>query len=644
MFSSDDSDDLDQDGEELMLSNFSDSENARLIAQPSLPTLTVRTAAEAQEIDDKTEAEVSHNNGFGNSSSSESSRLSRGLTLNNISIMMKNDSRKSTPYVWLLASFSAVGGFLFGYDTGVVSGAMLLLRDEFSLSSFWQEVIVSVTIGAAFLAALAGGPLNDMFGRKIVTILASFVFTVGALVLGAASNISMLVAGRAILGVGIGFASMTVPVYIAECAPAHVRGRMVTVNTLFITGGQCVASVIDGGFSYVRPDGWRYMLGLAALPSLVQLCGFLFLPESPRWLLRKERDAEARSVLVKLRGTQEVDSEIAEIKEMLGAETAGQGRATLVRMLSTPPVRRALVVGCGLQLFQQFGGINTVMYYSATIIRMSGVSDEHTAIWLAAVTAAVNFLFTLVGVWLVEKIGRKRLLMGSMIGVIFSLAVMAVAFQLAAYNSPAISEFDHGHLNTSCSSYRWCESCIEDTHCGFCYSDTSGSINGTCVSTHPSRNAHADFGRCENTTLPTGQVWAYDYCPTPFSWLAVMGLVLYLMFFAPGMGPMPWTINSEIYPLWARSTGNSLSAATNWVANLLVSMTFLTLTETLTKYGTYWLFVCMSILGLAFFAKCLPETRGKRLEDVEELFAQPWSSCMSLRPAQYTSLDSQTRS
>ncbi|RUS90675.1 hypothetical protein EGW08_001575 [Elysia chlorotica] len=540
----------------------------------------------------------------------------------------KREEAHSTPYIRMISAFAAIGGFLFGYDTGVVSGAMLLLKDEFSLSSYMQEIIVSSTIGAAFLFALLGGFLNDMFGRKIVTILASFVFTVGAVILAMAQNVIMLIVGRFILGIGIGFASMTVPMYIAESSPPHLRGGLVTVNSLFITGGQFVASLMDGAFSYIKPGGWRYMLGLAGVPSAIQFFGFFFLPESPRWLMKKGREAQARDVLIKLRGTTDVHDEMQEMRALVQADSqqADAGYPTILRILRTPTVLRAVIVGCGLQLFQQLSGINTVMYYSASIIKMAGVRSQRTAIWLTSLTSGINFVFTLVGLWLVEKIGRKKLIMGSLAGVLLSLVVLAVGFQMIAYHTPPVTRFDPQFENESCSSYKWCEDCIDDSSCGFCYHGSVGSINGSCLAKSSHKDTHSAYGLCEEGA-GGHETWALDYCLTSYSWMAIFGLVLYLMFFAPGMGPMPWTINSEIYPLWARSTGNSLATATNWISNLAVSMTFLTLTETLTKSGTYWMFVGIAALGLIFIATCVPETKGQKLEEVEELFRGPLCRC-----------------
>ncbi|KAJ8300582.1 hypothetical protein KUTeg_022101 [Tegillarca granosa] len=411
---------------------------------------------------------------------------------------MTEEHKGTKGFVWILSFFAAIGGFLFGYDTGVVSGAMLLVTDRFNLTSLMQEVVVSATIAFAILFALIGGVLNEYLGRKITIIIAGFVFTAGAIVLGVAQNVIMLVIGRSILGMGIGLASMTVPVYIAECAPVELRGRLVTLNNLSITCGQFIASVVDGAFSYVD-DGWRYMFGLAAVPAIIQFFGMFFLPESPRWLMKKGKEDLTREVLIKIRGTTDVGEEMKGIQELCVEEHDTDNKEfVLLKVLRTPAVRRAVIVGCGLQLFQQLSGINTVMYYSATIIRMSGFRDPSTAIWLSAMTAGVNFVFTFVGVWLVERIGRKKLILGSLFGVFLSLIVLAVGFQLAAFNSPELT-IDEGSF--SCSGYTYCEGCIEDKTCGFCYEEIGfgSSANGSCLKTTEKEHSQSTGGRCNST-------------------------------------------------------------------------------------------------------------------------------------------------
>ncbi|XP_046878458.1 proton myo-inositol cotransporter-like [Hypomesus transpacificus] len=300
-------------------------------------------------------------------------------------------------------------------------------------------------------------------------------------------------------------------------------------------------------------------------------------------------------------------------------------------MLTYPPARRALLVGCGLQMFQQLSGINTVMYYSATILQMSGVRDDKLAIWLAGLTAATNFLFTLLGVWLVERVGRRKLTLGSMLGTCVSLSLLAVGFLLSAQHSPPISlhPTDPSVANSTCATHLMCESCMLDPGCGFCYRENSTTLfASSCVPVNTASTEQAAWGRCSNSTLEKEKTyWAYNYCPTSYSWVVLLGLVSYLAFFAPGLGPMPWTINSEIYPLWARSTGNACSAGVNWSFNVLVSFTFLHMAQYLTYYGAFFLYSAMAWLGFIFIYGCLPETKGRRLEEIESLFDSRLCSC-----------------
>ncbi|KAM4569760.1 proton myo-inositol cotransporter-like [Odontesthes bonariensis] len=535
-------------------------------------------------------------------------------------------------FVYVLAVFSALGGFLYGYDTGVISGAMLMLKRELELSALWQELLISSTVAAAALSALLGGFLNGLFGRRVCILLASFFFTVGGIVLSTAPGKEALLAGRLIVGVGLGIASMTVPVYIAEASPPHLRGQLVTVNMLFITGGQFTASLIDGAFSYMRRDGWRYMLGLSVLPAVLQFVGFLFLPESPRWLIQRGLTQKARRVLSQIRGNQNIDEEYDGIKNSIEEEEKDSGGGPVIwRMLTYPPTRRALLVGCGLQMFQQLSGINTVMYYSATILQMSGVRDDRLAIWLAGVATFTNFLFTLLGVWLVEKVGRRKLTLGSVLGTSLSLSLLAFGFLMSAQHSPPVTfhPLDPAMSNSTCFKYQLCEPCMLDPGCGFCYRENvSALLTSSCVPVDKASTEHAAWGRCSNSSLMRDQTyWAYNYCPTSYSWLVLLGLVLYLAAFAPGMGPMPWTINSEIYPLWARSTGNACAAGVNWTFNILVSLTFLHLAQYLTYYGAFFLYSSMALLGFVFIYGCLPETKARRLEEIEALFENQLCSC-----------------
>ena len=331
----------------------------------------------------------------------------------------------SQRYVYIAAIFAAIGGLLFGYDTGVISGALIFIKRSFGLSIFQQELAVSsVLVGAAVLA-ITGGSLSDRFGRRKMLLITSVVFIAGALVCAAASSIQILILERVVVGMGIGLASSVVPLYISEISPAKARGWQVSLFQLAVTVGILVAYVAD--YAFTPSAAWRWMLGLAVIPGALLGAGMLFLPETPRFLARHGHFDLARTVLVKIRGTQDVEKELLEIKESSQA-SALRGH---ISDLLQPALRPALIIGIFLGVFQQVTGINTIIYYAPYIIRAAGISSIQGSILATAGIGTVNVVMTLVSMWLIDRVGRRPLLLTGIAGMIVSLGAIGYVFHLS---------------------------------------------------------------------------------------------------------------------------------------------------------------------------------------------------------------------
>jgi SP family galactose:H+ symporter-like MFS transporter len=334
------------------------------------------------------------------------------------------EQASGSAYVYAAAIFAALGGLLFGYDTGVISGALLFIKQQFTLSTFRQELVVSVVLVGAAVSALAGGRIADKFGRRATLLITAVIFVVGALLCAAAPSAALLIFGRVIVGIGIGLSSTAVPLYISEISPAKARGWQVSLFQLAITVGILAAYLVDYAFS--DSQDWRWMLGLAVLPGLILGIGMLIMPETPRWLARRGRHAEARKVLEKIRGKADIAAELEEIEATLVvAEEHGKWSDLL-----SPTVRPALLIGMALAMFQQITGINTVIYYAPTIIRTSGLPSASGAILATAGIGLVNVLMTVVSMWLIDRIGRRPLLLVGTGGMVITLGAMGLLFRM----------------------------------------------------------------------------------------------------------------------------------------------------------------------------------------------------------------------
>jgi sugar porter (SP) family MFS transporter len=433
--------------------------------------------------------------------------------------------------VWT-AAITALGGLLFGYDTGVISGALLFLHVSFGpMSSFDKELVTSLLLVGAAVGAMGSGRLADTIGRRSVILVTAAVFVVGVLGAALSPTFWFLVVTRFVIGLAVGSASMAVPLYISEVAPPRVRGALVSFNQLALTGGILVSFLVDYALS--SSADWRLMFGLATIPGVLLFVGMLTQAESPVWLVTHGRIAEARKVLVRVRSADhDIDGEINEI-------TSLSDRSASYRELLAPDVRKLVVVGVLLAVFQQVTGINTVIYYAPTLLHQAGFGNS--ASLLANVgNGVVNVGMTIVAISLIDKVGRRVLLLGGTIGMAIALFVVALTF--------AVSGNTLGH---------------------------TASI------------------------------------------VAVVSLVAYTGSFAIGLGPVFWLLISEIYPAGIRGKSMSVATMANWGANFVVAVSFLTLLNTISNAGTFFLMGLLSLVAVAYFWKKVPETRGMTLEEIE---------------------------
>lgn len=325
-------------------------------------------------------------------------------------------------FVYFAVAVAALGGLLFGYDTGVISGAILFIKTQFSLSTTMEEIVVSsVLVGAVFGSAL-GGALTDRFGRRGLILVAAVIFVSGSIGTALSPSVSWLIGFEVVSGVAIGIASFLAPMYIAEVVPARVRGALVAVNMLAITTGIVTAYLTD--YALAGSKDWRMMFGLGAVPAVGLLIGMWRLPDSPRWLIKKSRIPEAKKALDRLRMPQEVDAEVRDIQQSMTKQT-GDWRTELRR----PSIEMPLIIGIGLAFFQQLSGINTVIYYAPTIFTFAGFKSASASILGAVGLGLVMLCMHVVAIFLLDRVGRRPLLLIGVAGQIVGLAIIAAAFQ-----------------------------------------------------------------------------------------------------------------------------------------------------------------------------------------------------------------------
>jgi MFS transporter, SP family, galactose:H+ symporter len=437
--------------------------------------------------------------------------------------------RQIRRWAWVIA----LGSFLFGYDTGVISGALLFLKEDLHLSDFEQGSVVSVLLLGAIAGALSVGRISERLGRKKTLGLVALTFSVGIAIAAVANSYGVMLIGRVIMGLGVGGVSALVPTYLSEISPAQIRGRMLTLNQLLITLGLLVAYLVDWAFA--GSENWRAMFAVGLIPSLALVVGSLRLPESPAWLLNHGKEAQMRSLVTSVASAKAAD----QVMELHKREEEQRRRAAVKSerkgwgVLTSPRLRAATVVGLTLAALQQFAGINTVIYYAPTIMQDTGLSATN-AILYSVFIGVINFGMTIVALRLIDRVGRRPLLLVSLLGMFVSLAALGLAF----------------------------------------VADLSSVI-------------------------------------------ILLFILLYIIAFAVGMGPVFWVLLGEIFPTGNRSAGVSAGSTMNWTANFAVSLAFLPLLNAIGTGETFWLFAVVSAFGIWFVGRYVPETKDREFPEVD---------------------------
>lgn len=435
--------------------------------------------------------------------------------------------------IYFVAAIAAIAGFLFGFDEGVIAGALHLLRKEFTITAAAEGFMTAAVPLGAMAGAVIAGPLAEPLGRRFLLLAAAALFIVGALLASVATAVWMLTCGRLLLGIAIGVAGIMAPLYISESAPAHRRGMLVSLYQLAITIGIVSAYMVDYGFG----DAWRYMFAAGIIPGIALGVGMALLMDTPRWLVSRGRSGEAVTAIARLRGLPASDPAVKQEVSEISVAVAADARRGGWPDLFSPSVRPALVVAMGLFFLQQLSGINAVIYYAPTVFKEAGFASSTTQILATVGIGIVNVLATVLGMMLIDRIGRRRLLMIGFAGTAVSLAMIALA---AATASAALDIF------------------------------------------------------------------------------AIVGLLCYIAAFAVSLGPLPWVMMSELFPLNVRGLGMSLASVTNWGFNFIVVFSFPFLINEIGLAGVFAIYAVVCAVGVFFTARLVPETSGVSLEDIED--------------------------
>ena len=494
-------------------------------------------------------------------------------------------------YATRLALVVALGGFLMGFDSAVISGVVDPVRGQFGLDADEIGWAVScLTLGATLAMAFAG-PLADRFGRRAVLFVAALLFTVSACGCALAESFTVLVVMRILGGLGVGGALLIAPIYIAEIAPSHRRGQLVSFNQLNIVLGFS-AAFFSNYFLDQSGFSWRWMLGVEAVPALAYALLLFTVPRSPRWLALRVRTDEARAVLERVSGKAAAAAALQEVQQSLANAS---GDRPVLSELFQRRMRRVLVIGLGLGFFQQITGINAIFYYSTTIFGMAGAARD-TALGHAIWVGLVNVAFTVLAMWLIDRLGRKPLLMIGSAAMAVALFTNGFAFHEATYvlEPSSIAVLTEALPENA-------QSAVQQL-AGREFDD-----RGTFLA------AVRDTG-----AVPDGKLDGFAKAALQInSTLVLVSILAYIAAFAISLGPVMWAMFSEIFPQRLRGLAISVAGFFNSAVSFSVQQLFPRGLEMIGPDGVFFVFGAFATLAFVFSWRVVPETKGKSLEELE---------------------------
>ncbi|KAJ7978385.1 Polyol transporter like [Quillaja saponaria] len=467
---------------------------------------------------------------------------------------------KRNKFAFACAILASMTSILLGYDVGVMSGASIYIKRDLQISDVELEVLTGIINIHALIGSCLAGRTSDWIGRRYTIVLAGTIFFVGALLMGFAPNYAFLMFGRFVAGVGVGYALMIAPVYTAEVSPASSRGFLTSFPEVFINMGVLFGYVSNFAFSKLPTHlGWRFMLGVSAIPSVLLAVGVLAMPESPRWLVMQGRLGDARHVLNKTSDSkEEAELRLLDIKEAAGIpencshdvvqvikKNHGEGIWKELLLHPTPSVRHILIAALGIHFFQQASGIDAIVLYGPRIFEKAGITSDTYKLLANIAIGFFKMMFILVATFLLDRVGRRPLLLTSVGGMIVCLASLGVTLTI----------IDHSHRKL---------------------------------------------------------MWAVG--------LSTASLLAFVASFSIGAGPIAWVYSTEIFPLRLRAQGASMGVVVNRATSGVISMTFISLYKAITIGGAFFLFTGIATVSWVFFFIMLPETQGKTLEEIEGCF------------------------